>query len=202
MQKGFFIIKYRWWIIIIALILVSASVIPLTRVSVNPDLESYLPATIPAKINTDKIAQIFGDNEMLVLVFESNDVLNASTLTRVQTLSREFNTMSEFDNVMSLFDTKSIRGEEGMMIVEPVVVNIPHTEAEREILRNEIRSNDLAYKLIVSDDFRYTLIILYANNSMDDATLMQLINQKLKDFPGDEKVSINGQPFMRDEANR
>ena len=114
MQKGFFIIKYRWWIIIITLILVSASFIPLTRVSINPDLESYLPDKIPAKVNTDKIAEIFGNNEMMILVFESDDVLNASTLKRIQALSREFNKMSEFNNVMSLFDARSIKGEEGI----------------------------------------------------------------------------------------
>jgi hydrophobe/amphiphile efflux-3 (HAE3) family protein len=202
MQKGNFVIKYRWWIIILTLIVVSASVIPLTRVSINPDLESYLPATIPAKVNSDRIAEIFGDNEMMILVFESEDVLNRSTLTRIQALSKEFNKMSEFDNVMSLFDTKSIRGEEGMMIVDPVVRVIPHSEAEQEALRSELKANDLAYKLIVSDDFRYTLIILYVNNSVNDARLMELISQKLKDFPGDEKVTMNGQPFLRHEANQ
>lgn len=202
MQKGLFIIKYRWWIILITLVLVSASFIPLTRVSINPDLESYLPDNIPAKVNSDKIAQIFGDKEMMMLVFETDDVLSVSTLTRMQALSREFNKMSEFDNVMSLFDARSIKGEEGYMLVEPVIKAIPQSPEEREILREEIKSNDLAYKLIVSDDFRYSLIILYASNLVDDATLMQLINQKLEDYPGEEKVSINGQPFMRNEANQ
>jgi len=202
MQKGLFIIKYRWWIILITLVLVSASFIPLTRVSINPDLESYLPDNIPAKVNSDKIAQIFGDNEMMMLVFETEDVLSLSTLTRMQALSREFNKMSEFDNVMSLFDARSIKGEEGYMLVEPVIKAIPQSPEEREILREEIKSNDLAYKLIVSDDFRYSLIILYASNLVDDPTLMQLINQKLEDHPGEEKVSINGQPFMRNEANQ
>jgi uncharacterized protein len=202
MQKGSFIIKYRWWIIITTVILVSASVIPLTRVSINPDLESYLPESIPAKVNTDKIAQIFGDQEMMILVFETDDVLKASTLKRIQALSREFNKMNAFDNVMSLFDARNIKSEGGSMVVEPVVKAIPQTPEEREILRNEIKSNDLVYKMIVSDDFRYSLIILYANKRLDDAALMELIHQKLKEFPGTEKVSVNGLPFMRDEANR
>jgi uncharacterized protein len=202
MQRGFFIIKYRWWIILSTLILVSAAVIPLTRVSINPDLESYLPDKIPAKVNTDKIAEIFGNKEMMILVFETDDVLNASTLKRIQALSREFNKRKEFNNVMSLFDASSIKGEEGYMVVEPVVKAIPQSPEEREFLRKEIKSNDLVYKSIISDDFRYSLIILYANNRVDDAELMQIIDRKLKEFPGDEKVSINGQPFMRDEANR
>jgi uncharacterized protein len=201
MKKGNFIIRYRWVIIILTFLIVSASIIPLTRVTINSDLETYLPSSITPKVNTDKIAKIFGDHEMMVLTFESDDVLNPSTLERIRNLSREFNRISAFDNVMSVFDAKSITGDEGYMLVEPVVKEIPQSQREREALRNEIRKNDLAYKLIVSEDFRYTLIILSVNNSIDDASLMKVINQKLKEYPGREKVSINGEPFMRDEAN-
>jgi predicted RND superfamily exporter protein len=88
-----------------------------------------------------------------------------------------------------------------MMVVEDVIQRIPETPEEREQLRNSIKNNDLVYKMIVSDDFCYTLIILNANISVDDATLMKAIDQKLAENPGNEKVSINGQPFMRNEAN-
>jgi uncharacterized protein len=196
-----FIINYRRWIIFITLLIVVASIIPLTRVSINPDLESYLPDSITPKVNTDKIGKIFGDNEMMIIVFGSDDVLNPSTLKRIRDLSREFNRTPEFDNVMSLFDSKSIKGEGGMMVVEPVVKKIPQTAEEREALRKEIISNDLAYKLVVSDDFRYTLIILSANSNVDDATLIKLINQKLDDIPGSGTVYLNGQAYLRNEAN-
>ncbi|MBN1415689.1 MAG: RND family transporter [Bacteroidales bacterium] len=203
MHNQNFVLRYRWLIISLTLIIVSASVIPLTQVSVNPDLESYLPASITPKVNTDKIGEIFGDNEMIILVFQSDDVLNPSTLTRIRNLSREFNRMHEFDDVMSLFDSKNIQNDYGMMVVNPVIKQIPESETDREALREEIRSNDLAYRLVVSEDFRYTLIILYAkNHTTDDAGLIKLINQKLKDFPGSEKVTINGQPYMRYEANQ
>jgi len=200
MKKDHFIIKYRWWIIIATLLIIAASVIPLTRVTINPDLESYLPATIAPKVNTDKIGEVFGDKEMMILVFASDDVLNPSTLARIRDLSREFSKMSEFDDVMSLFETNSIKGEAGIMIVEPVIRAIPQSAAEREALRRDIEANDMAYKLIVSDDFRYSLIILSANKSLNDKQLMKLIEQKLAAVPGNETVTINGQPFMRNEA--
>jgi len=90
MKKDHFIIKYRWWIIMATLLIVAASAIPLTRVTINPDIESYLPANIAPKVNTDKIGEVFGDKEMMILVFESDDVLNPSTLARIRDLSREF----------------------------------------------------------------------------------------------------------------
>ncbi len=86
------------------------------------------------------------------------------------------------------------------MLVEPVVQSIPQSDEEREVLRKEIKANDMVYKLVVSDDFRYTLIILGANNSVDDAKLMQIVDLKLKEIPGNEIITINGQPFMRNET--
>ena len=39
-----------------------------------------------------------------------------------------------------------------MMIVDPVIPYIPESDSEREALREEIRKNDLAYKLVVSEN--------------------------------------------------
>jgi len=202
MHKDSFILKYRWLIIILTMLIAVAGIIPLTTVSINSDLESYLPQNIPPKANTDKISEVFGNKDPVILVFESEDVLNAATLSRIRDLSREFNRMSEFDRVISLFDIKNIRGEEGVMIVDPVVKTIPDNENEKEMLRKEIRNNDLAYKFIVSDDFRYTLIILNTRKDVDDKVLMDAIYKKINEYPGNEKVYINGQPYLRDETSR
>jgi len=80
------------------------------------------------------------------------------------------------------------------MIVEPVIQTIPQSSAEREALRWDIEANDMAYKLIVSDDFRYSLIILSANNSVNDKQLMELIEQKLAAFPGNETLPLTASP--------
>jgi len=201
MHNKHFIIRYRWPIIAATLLLALASVIPLSQIRINPDLESYLPSSIAPKVNTDRIEEIFGDQEMIVLVFESDDVLNSHTLERIRNLSREFNKMDEFKQILSLFDTRSIKGDQGMMVVEPVIQSIPTHSSEREKLRQEIIGNDLAYGLVVSEDFHYTLIILNSAKNTDDASLMALIENQINAYPGDESVSINGQPYLRNEAN-
>jgi uncharacterized protein len=202
MKSGSFIIRYRMWIILFTGLTVLASLILLTRMTINPDLETYLPSSIEAKVSSDSISKYFGSDNMIIVVFETGDVLNTATLTRLRALSREFNNKKEIENVISLFDAKNIKGEEGRMVVEPVAGNLPASDEEREVLRDEIRANDMVYKLLVSKDFRYTLMILTAREPVNDKILMELINQKLAQFPGKEKVSINGQPFLRDEANR
>lgn len=171
------------------------------KTTINSDLLSYLPDNMPSKVNNDKIEQVFGTSDPLLIVFEADDVLNDSTLWRIQSLSKEFNRMKDFDMVMSLFDTKSIKGEDGAMIVNPVVKRIPKSESRREKLREEIKANELAYKLVVSEDFRYTLIILNSVSKRTDIELMSAIYDLFEKYPGSETISINGQPYLRAEAN-
>ena len=200
-NKEIFVIRHKWLIIIITILIVILSIFPLMKTSINSDLMSYLPDDMPSKINNDKIEQVFGKSDPLLIVFETNDILNDSTLRRIQALSKEFNRMKDFDMVMSLFDTKSIKGEDGAMIVKPVIKRIPKSESRREKLREEIKTNELAYKLIVSEDFRYTIIMLNSVTEKTDAELMSVIYAQLDKYPGNETVLINGQPYFRAEAN-
>ena len=201
MDKNIGVIRYRWVIIIATVLLTAASLIPLLTIKVNPDLESYLPDKMQSKMNNDKIGEIFGTSEPVILIFETDDILNSSTLERIDNLTTEFGKMSEFASVISLYTTKDIRSENGSMIVNPVVKAVPQTPEEKEMLREEIKANDIAYKLLVSEDFKYTLLLLNSNKSIKDKQLIELIYKKLDEFPGNEKVYLNGQPYLRSEAN-
>ncbi len=202
MKKGNFIIRYRWFIIIITLLIVGLCVIPLTKTHINPDLESYLPASMESIQNDSRIEEVFGDEETVMIVLECDDVLNPATLRRLEKLDRSFSRQLVFKRVFSLFGAKNIISDDGMMIVDPVIRRIPETPEDIETLRNEIKENDLAYRLVVSDDFRYALILLVSNKTVTDPELIETINKALDENPGQEKVMITGQPVLRDEANR
>lgn len=188
-------------IIALTLIVLLACIYPITTININPDLESYLPESMASRANTIKIEEIFGESEPIIIIFETDDILNPNTLERIKNLSRDFNRMREFDRVYSLFDAKNIKGDYGFLNVEPLIRRIP-TDADRtERLRKEITENELVYGLIVSEDFRYTMMMIASNKSMEDSELMNLIYSKLDEYPGDEKIYINAQPYMRAIAN-
>ena len=196
-----FFIRYRWWIIIFTALLVAGAVIPLFNIRINPDLESYMPDSMTSKVNNKKISEIFGSEETLLIILESEDVLQAKTLERIQHLSNAFLMRNEFEQVFSLFQTKNIHSEEGVMVVDPVIGKIPETASETEKLRAEIKANDLASGLVVSADFHYALIMLTTNRTVQDKALMRLVRETLATYQGDEKVYVTGQAYLRDEAN-
>lgn len=195
------VIRNAKLIIICTIIAVVAAVFPILNSEINPDLESYIPETMNSRANTEMIAGIFGESEPVVIIFETDDVLNTETLQRLEYLSFEFSSSDVFSGIYSLVDAKSIEGEDGFLIVEAVIQNIPASEDEWEELRGKIKDNDLVYGLIVSEDFRFTMMILRSDKSIEDDELMKLVHRILSQYPGEENVYINALPYLRAEAN-
>lgn len=194
---GKYVIKFRWWIIgfFIAITIIFGLQIP--KAEIDPDLGNYLPETMASRVNTDSIESIFGGNGTLLVVLETDDVLNSGTLERMQLLSEAFDYVKGVKKNLSLFNSKSIIGEDGMLIVEPAIEDIPYTEEEREALRENLKENKMVFKNIISTDFRLTSFILLLDKEVNDKDFMTSVEQILEDIPGPEKVYIGGLPFIR-----
>ncbi len=200
MKNLSFLTRYRRAFILIPVAVTLAMLVPLRLARINPDLDAYLPEHIPAKRDLARMESIFGAYEPVVVFIESDDVLAAPTLERVRDLSAALNGMAQFDRVMSLFDTKNIRGEDGAMIVEPAVQAIPASPAEKEQLRQSLRQNEQAYGLVVSDDFRYALLLANPAAGVADEEAVGLLEGLLSDYPGTERVYFSGMPYLKREV--
>lgn len=197
-----FFIKRNKLIIAAAVVLTALFLLPLRQARINPDLMEYLPDDIESRISLDSIEAIFGHYDPVMLIMESDDILDESTLTRMRDLNRLFIAAPEFDDVISLFEVKYIRGEHGAMLIDPVVRSIPSSENQRESLRREITANPFAWKLLVSEDFRYSLILLNPAEDISDSEIFEVINRVLNEVPGDEKIWMGGLPFLRYEIQK
>jgi hypothetical protein len=88
------------------------------------------------------------------------------------------------------------------MLVDPVIVRIfRRLQKNAKVFVTSIRTNELAYGLVVSEDFKTALIILSSNKSAPDDELMSFVHQTIADHPGPGKIYVTGQPFMREDVN-
>jgi len=101
------------------------------------------------------------------------------------------------DKVLSLFELKNIKGEEGAVIVEPAVKRIPRTEEQKEELRQEIRENDIVYGSVVSKDFTLTAVIALLKTDVSDSVIVEEIQNLVAQSQGKEEVVLGGLPFTR-----
>ncbi|MBS4013158.1 MAG: RND family transporter [Bacteroidetes bacterium] len=199
MKLKTFILKYRLWLIILPIAISLIMALPLKNARINPDLMEYLPEDIESKINMDKLEDVFGKYDPVIIIVEAEDILNQQTLERLYDINKKIKQSRELDDLISIFESKYIRGEDGMMLVDPVIGRVPKTEIDKELLRKQIKDNELAYKLLVSEDFRYTIFIVNIAEGVSDDVAINLIDKIINEFPGEEKFYLNGLPFLRDE---
>jgi uncharacterized protein len=191
------IIKYRWWIIAISILVTVGFSLSLMKLEIDPDLKNYFPKTMTSMINTDKIEEVFGNQDMIMMIFEAEDILKESTLNRVKSVEKAIDRMDGIKRTSSLFGSNNIHGEEGVLYVEPTVLRIPKNEGQRDELRQTIKDNDLVYKVMVSEDFKATALVVTLKKEADEDAVFAGINGILQEYPGNEKIYFGGLPYLR-----
>ena len=83
------IIKFRWFIIVGFVLLSVGMGLFIPSAETDPNLENFIPESIPSRVNTTKLEEIFGGSDMILLLFESDDILNRESLLRIKKISKK-----------------------------------------------------------------------------------------------------------------
>ena len=191
------IIRFRWWIIAISVIIPALALILGGRLTIDPDLKHYFPDTMESMVNTERIETIFGNQDLLMILFETDSILQPESLERIRAIHREMKHMRGVRRIMSLFGSNNISSEHGYMLVEPTVTQVPRTRNDRRLLEERIRSNELVHGVVVADDFRSAAIILILEKQVNEDTLFADIHTLLNKYPGEEQIHFGGLPYLR-----
>jgi len=196
------LIKYRWWIIAASFVLTIGFSMSLLKLEIDPDLKNYFPKTMTSMVNTDRIEEVFGNQDIIMMIFETTDVLEEASLKRLKVLEKEIGRLDGIKRTSSLFGSNHIYGEEGVMYVEPTVLRIPGNEAQREELRRAIMGNELVYKVMVSDDFKASALVLTLESDANEDAVFAGIHGIIQEHPGSEKIHFGGLPYLRQAIDK
>lgn len=192
-----FTIRFRWPIILFFLAISLFTGSQIKKATMNSDMMTYLPEDMPSRINKRKVEELFGGTEMLMLIVKSDDIINRSTLNRVHKFSREMSRIKGVDKVMSLFDLKYVRNENGAIVVDPAVKKLPATASDIAEIKKDLKDNDMVYGNVVSRDFTTTAVIALLEPDVSDKYMVEQFQQLIDSIPGKEEVVIGGTPFSR-----
>jgi len=162
----------------------------------------YLPQETESKLNLEKIEEIFGHNDPIIVIFEADDILERESLEKISAIHDSLTESAIISDVMSIFNTKNIRGEDGFMLVDPAIKDIPEDKAQKEELRKEIKNNPLAYKLFVSEDFRYSVMIINPEKGYSDSEIINTTKNIVNSIWGNEKYYMSGMLYLREEIQQ
>ncbi len=163
------------------------------------DLDEYMPYDHPAFVFSDQAEEIFDINDGILIAVENKaGIYNPSTLKKIKDLTRELQKMEEInkDDVTSLYTAENIVGTEGSLDVKDFYDKIPQTEEELKQLQSDVRSNDMVFKRIVSENEKIALIVAAID---DDVFTIEFYHEVLNlahSYEGPEKLHVAGVPIV------
>ncbi|MCX6329132.1 MAG: MMPL family transporter [Bacteroidia bacterium] len=192
-----FIIKYRWVIISVSLVLGISfgALIPLSKT--DPEIRNYVPPTMKSRIATDKIENEFGVQDMVVLLFSDSTILTTSNLKQIKEIDRDISKLTGVTNRISPFTVRTIKSSESSMVADPLIRRIPSDSTGMLQLKDEILKNRFARDIVISSDMTSASITATINNAEAEKVTLHKVDSIISNHPGTTQILKGGLPYIR-----
>jgi len=199
MKKEFFtwVTKNPKKIMIAGILLILFFAYGATKIIKDTSADAFIAKDHPALINKNKLVELFGLEDPLVVVVENKDgIFNPKTLDLIYKLSEDIQTYKEVknDGVTSLSTEKNIYGLEDGMEVENFILNENTSQSLAKEIEAHMDSFPLMQGTLVSLDKKATLIIVDMINKNDaEALYFKLLELAEKSKTNDIELYVAGE---------
>ena len=143
------LIKYRYLSIGLVLIAVCLLATGLTKLTFNPDLETYFPEGHPAVLRYNEIDDMFVPTDNLIIAVHSNEetLFNKESLKVIEELTQKSWTIPYSVRVDSLTIYSYVQSINDDLIVEPFIEDVEKKSSDfLEERKNIVSGEDIIYK--------------------------------------------------------
>lgn len=199
MQK---LLKWNKVILVLIVLTTVVSMISIKKnIYIESDLDKYMPKSHPAFVYSDKVEEIFDIRDAIVIAIENkNGIYNSTTLKKIKSITKELQKLDVVENkddVLSLYSADNIQAVEDNLDIDAFYKKIPKTEQELQYIQNSVRTNEMVYKRLVSEDEKAAIIMTKIKDNSFSQELYDYINTFEKKYNGDgDKLYIAGQPIV------
>ena len=201
------LIKYRYLSIGLVKIVVCLLATGLTKLTFNPDLETYFPEGHPAVIRYNEIDDMFIPTDNLIIAVHSNEgtLFNGDSLKVIEELTRKSWTIPYSVRVDSLTNYSYVKSVNDDLIVEPFI-----EEAEKKSIefierrKDLVTGEDIIYKSLISEDKKTSVVSIIVDppgpNKEDQNS--ELINyilgfiEPIKESNENLDIRLLGNPYL------
>lgn len=198
-EKKFLAVSWVIVVVVMAITLSFALVLK-KNVRMETNLDEYMPKNHPAFIYSDQADEWFDIKDGILIAIENKQgIYNPQTLEKIRDISEGLMFMEAIDeaDVMSLFTAENIIGTEYGLEVNAFYRSIPTDEATLADIREAVRTNDMIYGRLVSEDETVALIVAGMQGNAFTQDLYHEILSFAESFEdGNESVFVAGRPIV------
>ncbi|ABG39484.1 conserved hypothetical protein [Paraglaciecola sp. T6c] len=197
-----FVIHNPKWILLIATLLIVAMGVGLKHVHKDPSVDAFVPNDHPAALARDRASELFGIEDPIVLGIVANDNQSAFSADIIQALGLIQQDVRGLDNVkknalISILTENAIYGDEGDLLVEPILPTGEVTHNKAVIALERLRSMPMMDGLLASKNGdTLTLIIPVQDANHATQTYQQVLAIGQTHRPENAEVHVTGVASM------
>lgn len=193
-----FLIRFRWVLIIVVIIITLFLGYQIKNLKINPDLISYLPKSDPAVKLAEYIGDEFGGNFLAISALEVEDVFTKETIEKINDLTNKLKLLNGVEFVISLTDVIDIKKSEDGIEIGKLIdeYNLPTNQDELRKLKVYTLSKKRYRNRIVSSDGKTTLIIVSISKEADRRKVTKEVREIISKSEIKGNVYFGGLPFQ------
>ena len=173
-QLGYFVFAQRWKVILMALVLFGVLASQVPHIVIDTSNEAFLEPDDPILTQYDAFRDQFGRDEVVVVAIQPKDVFERQFLERLKAFHDDLESEVPYlDEVISLVNVTSIKGEEEELLVEELLEDWPEDEEGIAALKKDVLSNKFYKNLLISEDGTFTTVIIRSNAFTGEDTLTE-----------------------------
>ncbi len=192
-----FVVDRPKTVIVTALLFVAIMATGLAQLGMDPSVKSMLPRDTPTWINLERLEDLFGSSEIVLVTAEVEDLLGAGTIAAMATMEEELAELPDVDRVVSPLSLKYLEADEGTFTPVDLIDadNPPRTDGERDEARRRILSDDLYVGSIVSPDLKHVAFVVMLTDDFDDTSVAYSVRNVVD--RNELKITLTGLPITR-----
>ena len=210
MERGFenfarSIYRHRIKTVIIMLFLMGAVISQIPKITIDTSTEGFLHDNDPTLLEYNAFRDQFGRDEVVIIAIESPNIFSQDFLKKLKMLHEELEeNVPLIEDITSLVNARSTRGETNELIVEDLLEDWPQNEPEMTTLKNRVISNPLYKNLLISEDGQFTAIVIktqsYSGLTQEDDVL-EGFDDPPTAAPAPNDPAVSKKQYLTDEEN-
>lgn len=151
--------------LIIMALLIAAFASQLPKIFFDFSTEGFLHEEDPTLMEYRAFRKQFGRDEVLIVALSVQNLFTQKTLKKIKALHEELEDNVPFlEDITSIVNARNTRGEGKTLVVEDLLENWPQSASDMAALKDRIFSNRMYTNMLISEDGRFTTIILKTQN--------------------------------------
>ncbi len=152
-----------WQVLLLMLTLALLFIFQLPKLVFDTSNESFFHPDDPIVVQYHQFLEVFDRDEVAILAIKTPSVFSQDFLRNLKSLHEALEQQTPYlDEVISLINVTSIRGENDTLIVDDLLAHWPPDEAAIEVLKQHVLDHPLYPNLLVSEDATFATLLVRA----------------------------------------